>query len=175
MCIAVIPRARPPRATRRFDSVAGAPFPPRQPASFCKTTRPDGRPDATKDVLERIAIAPPVPPAAPGAPPRPAGGLMCIIYTIEKSHATAARGVRDTWASRCDGWVTMSTATDADIPAVNIPHEGVEEYNNIWQKVPRRIDLDRGSGSNERDGARCDRAPLCKNHRRDATRCEMSD
>ena len=79
---------------------------------------------------------------------------MCIIYTIEKSHATAARGVRDTWASRCDGWVTMSTATDADIPAVNIPHEGVEEYNNIWQKVPRRIDLDRGSGSNERDGAR---------------------
>jgi len=29
----------------------------------------------------------------------------------------------------------MSDLTDLDLPALNVPHEGKEEYDNIWQKV----------------------------------------
>lgn len=36
---------------------------------------------------------------------------------------------------KCDGFMVGSNKTDASIGAVNIPHEGPEEYNNIWQKV----------------------------------------
>ena len=35
----------------------------------------------------------------------------------------------------CDGFMVGSTKTDVSIGAVEIPHEGPEEYNNIWQKV----------------------------------------
>jgi hypothetical protein len=31
--------------------------------------------------------------------------------------------------------MVASTKTDKGLGAVNIPHEGPEEYNNIWQKV----------------------------------------
>ena len=31
--------------------------------------------------------------------------------------------------------MVASTKTDKDLGTVNIPHEGPEEYNNIWQKV----------------------------------------
>jgi glycoprotein-N-acetylgalactosamine 3-beta-galactosyltransferase len=35
----------------------------------------------------------------------------------------------------CDGFMVGSNKTDVSIGAVDIPHEGPEEYNNIWQKV----------------------------------------
>ena len=38
------------------------------------------------------------------------------------------------WGSKCDGIVYASDKTDRVIGTVNIPHEGKEEYNNIWQK-----------------------------------------
>lgn len=31
--------------------------------------------------------------------------------------------------------MVASTKTDKKLGTVNIPHEGKEEYNNIWQKV----------------------------------------
>jgi hypothetical protein len=31
--------------------------------------------------------------------------------------------------------MVASTKTDKKLGTVNIPHEGPEEYNNIWQKV----------------------------------------
>jgi glycoprotein-N-acetylgalactosamine 3-beta-galactosyltransferase len=56
--------------------------------------------------------------------------------------------MKATWAKRCDGWVAFSTKTDYSIPgtfmlvftfltleAIEIHHEGPEEYNNMWQKV----------------------------------------
>lgn len=56
--------------------------------------------------------------------------------------------MKATWAKRCDGWVAFSTKTDESIPglvvhyqgvihthlAIEIHHEGREEYNNMWQK-----------------------------------------
>jgi hypothetical protein len=36
---------------------------------------------------------------------------------------------------KCDGFMVASTKTDIALGTVAIPHEGPEEYNNIWQKV----------------------------------------
>jgi len=38
-------------------------------------------------------------------------------------------------SKKCDGFMVASTKTDRELGTVNIPHEGKEEYNNIWQKV----------------------------------------
>jgi len=103
------------------------PFPPRQPASLCKAKGLNGGPsDVNKQLIDKVRVA-----------PENSDGktVMCLIYTIEKNHATAASTVRDTWASRCDGFVVMSTAADAALPSAKVTHQGPEEYNNIWQKV----------------------------------------
>ena len=60
---------------------------------------------------------------------------MCIIYCIKSKHDTAVAAVRRTWGHKCDGFAAMSDETDPDLPALNVPHEGKEEYKNIWQKV----------------------------------------
>ncbi len=36
---------------------------------------------------------------------------------------------------KCDGFMVASNKTDESINAVDIPHQGIEEYDNIWQKV----------------------------------------
>merc|ERR1719231_2084104 len=57
-----------------------------------------------------------------------------MIYTYHKNHEKASAS-RDTWLPRCDGAVIASDLDDAAIGAVNIPHEGPEEWKNIWQKT----------------------------------------
>lgn len=37
--------------------------------------------------------------------------------------------------SKCDGFVVVSDKTDLSLGAINVPHEGPEEYSNKWQKV----------------------------------------
>jgi glycoprotein-N-acetylgalactosamine 3-beta-galactosyltransferase len=39
------------------------------------------------------------------------------------------------YRQKCDGFIVASNQTDPSIDAVNILHEGDEEYDNIWQKV----------------------------------------
>ena len=60
--------------------------------------------------------------------------IFCLVYTTEKDHGNIPR-IRETWGQKCDGFMVGSTKTDPSIDAVEIPHEGTEEYNNIWQKV----------------------------------------
>jgi len=60
--------------------------------------------------------------------------IFCFVYTIESGHPKIPN-IRETWGSKCDGFMVASNKTDIAIGAVNIPHEGPEEYNNIWQKV----------------------------------------
>lgn len=60
--------------------------------------------------------------------------IFCLVYTIEKYH-NRIPPLRETWLQKCDGSMVASTKTDRDLGTVNIPHEGPEEYNNIWQKV----------------------------------------
>ena len=61
--------------------------------------------------------------------------IMCMLYTMETAHATTIRAIRETWASHCDGFLAFSTASDPRIPAISLPHDGPEEYGNMWQKV----------------------------------------
>lgn len=60
--------------------------------------------------------------------------IFCLVYTTEKNHDRIPR-IRETWGQKCDGFMVGSTKTDPSIDTVEIPHEGPEEYNNIWQKV----------------------------------------
>ena len=87
--------------------------------------------DAHGKLLSKIKIAT----EAEVTKPKIAGRLLCIVYCIKSKHKTAVAAVRKTWASKCDGFVAMSDFTEPDLPALNVPHEGKEEYNNIWQKV----------------------------------------
>eukprot|EP00980_Cylindrotheca_fusiformis_P005589 scaffold1184_cov132-Cylindrotheca_fusiformis.AAC.10 len=60
--------------------------------------------------------------------------IFCLVYTIEKGHDKIPP-IRETWGSKCDGFMVGSTKTNTSLGTVEIPHEGEEEYNNIWQKV----------------------------------------
>ncbi|GMH84599.1 hypothetical protein TrST_g801 [Triparma strigata] len=61
--------------------------------------------------------------------------VLCTIYTYPAHHASHVTAARETWAQHCDGFMAVSTSTDEALNTVNIPHEGEEEYNNIWQKI----------------------------------------
>lgn len=62
--------------------------------------------------------------------------LLCLVYTHGSSSARASlRAIRDTWGRRCDGFLAASTETDESMGAVDLPHEGVEHYDNLWQKA----------------------------------------
>jgi hypothetical protein len=67
------------------------------------------------------------------------GKILCGIYTYRQMHARMV-GVTETWGWRCDGFLAASMATIDDptepgFPATDLPHEGKEEYNNMWQKT----------------------------------------
>jgi hypothetical protein len=67
------------------------------------------------------------------------GKILCGIYTYGKMHGRLI-GVTETWGWRCDGFLAASTATIDDpaqegFPATDLPHEGKEEYDNMWQKT----------------------------------------
>lgn len=70
----------------------------------------------------------------PEPSPADAPRVLCIIYTYEAHHGAAAVASK-TWLPRCDGALVLSDRTDGEVGAVAIPHEGPEEYNNIWQKT----------------------------------------
>lgn len=82
--------------------------------------------DETDEALGDVAAA-----ASERSGPR----VLCMIYTMEENHATNIRAIRETWASGCDGFLAFSTANDTRIPAISLPHDGPEAYNNMWQKV----------------------------------------
>jgi len=101
-------------------------FPPKQPAELCKAKGQSGGPlDMNKKLIDSVKVAQD---NADGQT------VMCLVYTIAKNHPSAA-ACRDTWASRCDGFVVMSNEADPTLPSALVTHEGPEEYGNIWQKV----------------------------------------
>jgi hypothetical protein len=67
------------------------------------------------------------------------GKILCGIYTYEKMQHRVI-GVAETWGWRCDGFLAASTVTINDptqpgFPATDLPHEGKEEYRNMWHKT----------------------------------------
>jgi hypothetical protein len=115
-----------PRQLARRRAIPGSSFPPVQAAALCQAKGlSGGSNDMNKKVIDAVKVA---------AENADGTTLMCLVYTIAKNHLSAA-ACRDTWASRCDGFVVMSNEADESLPSARVTHEGPEEYNNIWQKV----------------------------------------
>jgi glycoprotein-N-acetylgalactosamine 3-beta-galactosyltransferase len=73
----------------------------------------------------------PLPPFRNGPkPPR----ILCAVYTHEGHHALL-QSQAQTWGWRCDGFLGFSTKSVPAIGAVDLPHQGKENYGNMWQKV----------------------------------------
>lgn len=65
--------------------------------------------------------------------------ILCSIYTYD-GHHDYIRGIAETWGWRCDGFLAASTKTTSlwndanDDFIIDLPHEGNESYDNMWQK-----------------------------------------
>lgn len=79
--------------------------------------------------LSAVQVLPPPPPSSP--PIR----LLCLTYTISPQHGEQVRGLAETWAGWCDGYMAMSNLTDPLVPSLALTHDGPESYFNMWQKV----------------------------------------
>ena len=60
--------------------------------------------------------------------------ILCMIYTHSNQHHRV-KAIVNTWGRECDGFFAASNATDLSINAINLTHEGPEEYGNMWQKT----------------------------------------
>jgi hypothetical protein len=60
---------------------------------------------------------------------------MTTTYILLFCTAPQCKNTLTAISQKCDGFMVASTKTDKALGTVNIPHEGPEEYNNIWQKV----------------------------------------
>jgi hypothetical protein len=63
--------------------------------------------------------------------------ILCMIYTVytdNDRHKNLA-SIADTWGRQCDGFFGASNFTDHSIGAIDLPHQGPEEYANMWQKI----------------------------------------
>ena len=62
--------------------------------------------------------------------------VLCSVFTHGSSEARdKLSAVVDTWGRHCDGFLAASTETDPTLGAVDIPHQGKEDYYNLWQKI----------------------------------------
>lgn len=59
--------------------------------------------------------------------------VECWLFRYDENLSSFC--IRISNSQKCDGFMVASTKTDKGLGTVNIPHEGPEEYNNIWQKV----------------------------------------
>jgi len=64
----------------------------------------------------------------------PRAKIFCVVYTVAATHDRIP-AILETWGQKCDGFMVASTKTDTDLYTVEIPHQGDEHYQNIWQKV----------------------------------------
>lgn len=83
--------------------------------------------------LQRIQL-PKLPGTVSELTPASATKILCAVYSSEPFHHKL-HAIRETWAPKCDGFFVASNLTDASLDAVDIPHEGIESYRNMWQKV----------------------------------------
>jgi glycoprotein-N-acetylgalactosamine 3-beta-galactosyltransferase len=60
--------------------------------------------------------------------------ILCMVYTHSGRHDQIL-SIAETWGPRCDGFLAASNQTNATIGAFHIPHEGPEQYSNMWLKV----------------------------------------
>jgi hypothetical protein len=65
---------------------------------------------------------------------QPASTILCMVYSYSGRH-DVVRAVAETYGQRCDGFMVASNLTEPEIGAVNLGHQGPEDYSNMWQKV----------------------------------------
>ena len=110
---------------------SGNAFPPPLDDELCEPMGPRGqRKDINKEMVDAVNVSI----ASDGAVVRPTR-ILCMVYTMAEAHPSRIRAMRETWMGRCDGFLAFSTESDPRIPAISLPHEGEEAYNNMWQKV----------------------------------------
>ncbi|KAI2488689.1 glycoprotein-N-acetylgalactosamine 3-beta-galactosyltransferase [Fragilaria crotonensis] len=113
------------------NDAKGNPWPPPLPKELCEPIGDSGnRRDRNLELLEAIPIV-----AEPLRGPATGPKILCMIYTVASAHAAQVRAIRETWAGGCDGFLAFSTESDPRIPAISLPHDGEESYDNMWQKV----------------------------------------
>ena len=62
--------------------------------------------------------------------------VLCMIYTVGlPGPRSNLKAIAETWAPRCDGFFAASNETDHSLGAIDLLHQGREEYQNMWQKV----------------------------------------
>lgn len=66
--------------------------------------------------------------------PVPRIKLFCMVYTHSNRH-DVLQSIVETYAQECDGFLAASNLTDPSLGAFNLPHEGPEVYENMWNKV----------------------------------------
>lgn len=59
--------------------------------------------------------------------------VLCLVLTMPSNHATKAQMVKQTWGSRCNKLVFMSSQDDAQLGAVNL--NVTETRANLYNKV----------------------------------------
>ena len=109
----------------------GNAFPPPLDDELCEPMGPRGqRKDINKEMVDAVDVTI----ATEHDVVRPTR-ILCMVYTMADAHPSRIRAMRETWMGRCDGFLAFSTESDPRIPAISLPHEGEEAYQNMWQKV----------------------------------------
>lgn len=110
----------------------GNPWPPPLSKEFCEPMGFSGgkNSDPNKALLDAVPIS-----IVEKEDSASTTRILCMVYTMSDAHAERIRAIRETWAGRCDGFLAFSTVSDPRLPAISLPHDGPEEYNNMWQKV----------------------------------------
>ena len=71
----------------------------------------------------------------------PAPKLLCLIYTVEKSHSTLVRAIRDTWGGGCDGFLAFSSSSDPRLPAIKTDMIGTESYKKYVAEISEHLEI----------------------------------
>jgi hypothetical protein len=127
------------RSGFQYDVTSLRRSPPSFVDSFPNLTAECLRRDDEYYALQRLRIHSPSPEQSTTATRRlsqsstPAR-ILCVVYSSEPFHHKL-QAARQTWAPKCDGFFAASNVTDPTFDAVNIVHNGPEQYNNMWQKV----------------------------------------
>ena len=67
--------------------------------------------------------------------------ILCMVYTAHfpNDQHKNLKAQAHTWGRRCDGFIAASNITDHSLGAIDLPHLGLEEYGNMWQKVSNTV------------------------------------
>ncbi|CAM9430528.1 unnamed protein product [Discosporangium mesarthrocarpum] len=90
--------------------------------------------DAHKMLLDQVEVWGGSSKAGDVAQSQSSPRILCSIYTYHSNHQTQVKAIKETWASRCDGFVAFSDVSDNVLGTFGIKHQGEEAWKNMWQK-----------------------------------------